>query len=81
MKKLKKFSLIPSVQILDAMAQKQLCGALDCDPSVCHSKSSRYTCSGYCVGYEGFYGLCKWVGKTSSCICEIIYIELPTPVL
>ena len=75
MKKLKKFSLIPSVQILDAMAQKQLCGAGD-DPNVC-----RYTCSGYCVDYEGYSGVCKWVGKTSSCNCEIIYIELPTPVL
>ena len=81
MKKLKRFSLIPGVQILDAMAQKQLCGAGDYDPNVCHSKTSRYTCSGYCVDYEGSYGVCSWVGKTSSCICEILYIAPLTPVL
>ena len=73
MKKLKRFSLIPGVQILDAMAQKQLCGAGDYDPNVCHSKSSRYTCSGACVDYEGHSGYCGWVGVESSCKCAIGY--------
>ena len=79
MKKLKRISLISGVQILDAIAQKQLRGAGDFDPNVCHSKTSRYTCYGYCVDYEGNSGQCKWVGKVSSCKCESITIGPVTP--
>lgn len=79
MKKLKRISLISGVQILDAIAQKQLRGAGDFDPNVCHSKTSRYTCYGYCVDYEGNSGQCKWVGKVSSCKCESINWGSPTP--
>jgi len=74
MRKLKRFALIPGIQILDAMAQEQLRGAGDFDPNVCHSKTSRYTCYGYCVDFQGHPGSCGWNGSTSSCKCAVIYI-------
>lgn len=79
MRKLKRFALIPGIQILDAMAQEQLRGTGDIDPNECHSKTSRYTCFGDCVDYEGNSGQCKWVGKVSSCKCESINWGSPTP--
>mgnify|MGYP006873048370 CR=1 FL=1 len=74
MKKIKRISLVPGIQILDAMSQKQLRGAGNTDPNVCHSKSTRESCSGSCVDYEGYSGSCAWVDATSSCRCAIIYV-------
>ncbi|KWW28692.1 MAG: hypothetical protein AUK63_1796 [bacterium P3] len=74
MKKLKRISLVSGVQILDSLAQKQLRGAGDVDPNVCHSKSTRYSCSGSCVDYQGHSGSCYWVGVESSCKCGVAFV-------
>lgn len=74
MKKLKRISLMPGVQILDAMAQKQIRGAGDVDPNVCHAKTTRDACYGSCVDYAGNSGYCGWVGTESRCACAVIYI-------
>ena len=72
MRKLKRISLVPGVQVLDAMAQKQLRGAGDVDPNLCHSHPTRESCVGSCVNYQGVPGHCAWVGVESCCKCATV---------
>lgn len=74
MKKIKKLVLQSGVHMLGRAEQMQILGSGDFDPNVCHSKSSRHTCGGYCVDYEGYSGSCVWVDKESSCKCAVVFI-------
>lgn len=74
MKKMKKLVLQSGVHMLDRAEQMKILGSGDFDPNVCHSKSSRYTCSGDCVDYEGHPGTCAWVDYVSSCKCAVVFI-------
>lgn len=75
MRKLKRISLISGIQILDAMAQKQLRGAGHIN--VCNSFSTRETCSGPCtieIDHSYYSGSCGWVGVYNTCYCAVVYL-------
>lgn len=80
MKKLKRISLRSGIQVLEAMEMKQITGSEDVDPNVCHTKTTRSTCHGYCVDYEGYSGTCNWVNAESCCKCTVVYIPYVKPV-
>lgn len=73
MKKLKRFTLTPGVQVLDEAAQMNVLGGND-DTNVCHSKTKE-NCSGECVDSDGYSGYCGWTGKEwKKCTCAVAFI-------
>lgn len=70
MKKLRKFTIGPSIALTDAQMMSVQGG--DTDPNVCHAKSTDASCSGTCYQYVGGKeGSCYWNFSSHSCLCQV----------